>query len=377
MTLSNLENYRLGKKCTTNGCIAGLLHPGNVCFKRDQLLEAVKNGQLKQVHKLKLFRELCDKEGLPHEAIPPAKTKKVVPEAPERPVSLQPCYEVLGLAPGVPLADVKRTFTRLAFATHPDKGGDPEAFCKVHEAYLKITKGGVEDAGDRVMEYVEVLQHTFGHCIPFANECDNREWFATYVGMMQLLQGDSSGLEVLGWGAEWGHPQNYKWLLRAARDLANARFGPVEERRCGLDVAATARDLEILQPDLFKSGGPITIFFQFDPDAADDEKRQGSPVWQALTFALGVPEDTTLLDPYCNAFNEVSHRERNAPMHGQMEPRYTGRGARAKYAREMKTIEQSTPIWFPDDTRGRKRTFEEAMAAFHGIRTREAGSSSE
>lgn len=373
MTLSKMQQYRLDHPCATPGCCAGSLHPGKICLSVGEVREAVKNKQLKVVYGLKMFEELCVQQGLPLVVIPPG---KVVPAVPERPVSLLPCYEVLGLAPGAPLEDVKRRHTRLLFVTHPDKKGDPEKFRKVHEAYLTITKGGIEDAGDKVMEHVEVLQLTFGHRIPFANECDNQEWYATYLLMMVILQGDSSGLQVPAWGAEWGHPRNYKWLLYAAKDLANARFGPVEERRCGLGVAATARDLATLQPEPFKSGGPITIFLQFDPDAADDEKRQGSPVWQALTFALGLSEDTTLLDPYCDAFNAASPRERNAPMHGQMEPRYTGRGAKAKYAREMKTIEQSTPIWIPDVTRGRKRTFEEAMAAFHGIRTRGAGPSS-
>jgi hypothetical protein len=44
-------------------------------------------------------------------------------------------HSVLGVAPGAPLADVKRAFRARALETHPDRGGDAEAFRAVREAY--------------------------------------------------------------------------------------------------------------------------------------------------------------------------------------------------------------------------------------------------
>lgn len=45
---------------------------------------------------------------------------------------------VLGLSQGVSMRDVKERFRALAHEHHPDKGGDPEVFMKLLEAYEKI-----------------------------------------------------------------------------------------------------------------------------------------------------------------------------------------------------------------------------------------------
>ncbi|GAB6106561.1 DnaJ domain-containing protein [Fusibacter bizertensis] len=45
---------------------------------------------------------------------------------------------VLGLLQGATLAEVKERFRALAHEHHPDKGGDPEVFMKLLEAYEKI-----------------------------------------------------------------------------------------------------------------------------------------------------------------------------------------------------------------------------------------------
>jgi hypothetical protein len=47
-------------------------------------------------------------------------------------------WSVLGLAPGASLADVRRAFQRRALETHPDQGGEAEAFQKVQRAYEKL-----------------------------------------------------------------------------------------------------------------------------------------------------------------------------------------------------------------------------------------------
>lgn len=49
-------------------------------------------------------------------------------------------WSVLGLSPGAPLADVRRAFQRRALETHPDQGGDPEAFQAVQRAYEKLVE---------------------------------------------------------------------------------------------------------------------------------------------------------------------------------------------------------------------------------------------
>lgn len=50
-------------------------------------------------------------------------------------------YSVLGLQPGADNTEVKRAYKKLASKHHPDKGGDPEQFKRIQEAYDKINSG--------------------------------------------------------------------------------------------------------------------------------------------------------------------------------------------------------------------------------------------
>ena len=47
-------------------------------------------------------------------------------------------YRVLGLHSGASMRVVKAAYRALAQDTHPDRGGDPEKFKRVQEAYEKI-----------------------------------------------------------------------------------------------------------------------------------------------------------------------------------------------------------------------------------------------
>lgn len=71
--------------------------------------------------------------GLPPTAARPARP----PPSPDAPVS---AWSVLGLPAGASLAEVKRAYQRRALETHPDQGGDPDAFRAVQRAYEKLLK---------------------------------------------------------------------------------------------------------------------------------------------------------------------------------------------------------------------------------------------
>ncbi len=53
----------------------------------------------------------------------------------------EPDYDTLGVKPTDSLTKIKRAYRKQAIKHHPDKGGDPEAFKQIHEAYERILSG--------------------------------------------------------------------------------------------------------------------------------------------------------------------------------------------------------------------------------------------
>lgn len=56
----------------------------------------------------------------------------------------RPPREVLGVAHDASLDTLKAAFRRRAFETHPDRGGDPDEFREVHEAYERLSERGAQ-----------------------------------------------------------------------------------------------------------------------------------------------------------------------------------------------------------------------------------------
>jgi DnaJ-class molecular chaperone len=46
--------------------------------------------------------------------------------------------EILGISPD-PIENIKKAYLRLSRENHPDRGGDPSVFMKIHEAYVTLT----------------------------------------------------------------------------------------------------------------------------------------------------------------------------------------------------------------------------------------------
>ncbi|HET9627510.1 MAG TPA: J domain-containing protein, partial [Kofleriaceae bacterium] len=65
--------------------------------------------------------------------------RRPTPRAPRpRPIDPRSAWEVLGLATGASLAEVKAAFRARALATHPDHGGDADAFRALYQAYERL-----------------------------------------------------------------------------------------------------------------------------------------------------------------------------------------------------------------------------------------------
>ncbi len=52
-----------------------------------------------------------------------------------RPIRKSQSHEILGVDPDADEEEIKQAFRKKALETHPDKGGDPDEFKKVREAY--------------------------------------------------------------------------------------------------------------------------------------------------------------------------------------------------------------------------------------------------
>jgi hypothetical protein len=57
-----------------------------------------------------------------------------------RPEPARSSWTVLGLTKDAELADLKRAYRQRALETHPDQGGDPDAFLELQRAYEKLSR---------------------------------------------------------------------------------------------------------------------------------------------------------------------------------------------------------------------------------------------
>ena len=100
-------------------------------------------------------------------------------------------------------------------------------------------------------------------------------------------------------------------------------------------------------------GGIFDRFFEYDRDefgncfaaSRDDATRLASRGWKALCYCIGHPLDTTILQPYLEAFQNLSKRERDAPMEGQLSPTFKMQKTFDRY--KMRMTEEST-VYVPE-----------------------------
>lgn len=85
-----------------------------------------------------------------------------------------PCMKLLGLLPPYTAEDVHRAYKARARLVHPDRGGQPGDFERLHEAYVQA------------QEYVRCHNHL------------RRDWLSTHVGPYLDLQALTTDVEQLG-----------------------------------------------------------------------------------------------------------------------------------------------------------------------------------
>lgn len=68
-------------------------------------------------------------------------------------------YQVLGVTPNSTPEEIKKAYKKLASKHHPDKGGDPEQFKRVQEAYENITNPTAQRHPFEDVEFGDLFRH--------------------------------------------------------------------------------------------------------------------------------------------------------------------------------------------------------------------------
>jgi DnaJ family protein A protein 2 len=71
---------------------------------------------------------------------------------PSGPVDNERYYEVLGVNKDCTQGEIKKSFMKLARVKHPDKGGDPEEFKEIQEAYEVLKDPDMREKYDKYGE---------------------------------------------------------------------------------------------------------------------------------------------------------------------------------------------------------------------------------
>ena len=61
-------------------------------------------------------------------------------------------YDTLGVKPNASTEEVKQAYRQMAIKYHPDKGGDPKKFQKIHDAYERILNGTSKASRQEIIE---------------------------------------------------------------------------------------------------------------------------------------------------------------------------------------------------------------------------------
>merc|ERR1719450_1540774 len=68
----------------------------------------------------------------------------------KKPVDNKKYYELLGVDKNATMAEIKKSYRKLALKAHPDKGGDPEKFKEITHAYEILSDKDKRDTYDRL-----------------------------------------------------------------------------------------------------------------------------------------------------------------------------------------------------------------------------------
>lgn len=263
-------------------------------------------------------------------------------------------YEILGLAVGAPVADVKKAFRALAKLHHPDKGGDAEAFVEVHHAYFRINTPS--DKADELVAHANGVQANLGMPVPHLDLCEHDEvWVSLYMQLLSILGEDAP---FWGVGTTWQHPHGSKWLVKLTGEVKKLKFDADRGPGRNIGDPFTEKEMRTIQTDAFVPGGDVTILLQFTGFQELKKAKVSTPGYLALEALYGPWGDNTpkMLKYYMDGYLKETKATRERPMRGQKRPRFHDEEEKNEYVE--KALYEST-VYLPMDTFGKKMTMDE------------------
>ena len=330
-------------------CPMGYDHPG-VCIKIPQIVSArTADPTLKFLKKYKIDLELCkqiialaqeagvnDLDGLVSELF----QMHPVEQQQGPPPSLAPYFTILGVPPTASADEIKKAFRIGQIKHHPDRGGDKEKFHELTQAF-KMVNGPISapDRQDKLGAKV-MLEQQKVFAIPFHADkfVDHDALLFAYIDLLHCL--DPYGnidAELYGCSDKFRHPYGTEWLAHLIMTVGAYRFNPMK-RLAGLEIGAplTLDEMKKFQRNAFESGGVVSIFMQYDPDAASDNlsKRNNSCGWRGLCSLFGQEINTSEFKFYVDGYRRANCTDRKRKMKDELAPEFDERGFK-RFATEM------------------------------------------
>lgn len=285
----------------------------------------------------------------------------MVPTPAVRPggVSLEPAFAKLGLDPSASVSEVKSAWRKFVFLLHPDKAppyieeeereSRREQLSEINAAWTEINHRNAApfDAQDQLYQVC----------------CENQKLLATRIEIPRqftdaqktalLFATQGLGPEARFWGRnlEWTHRDGEQWLAKLTKRYANARFRDGRAGEWGAPL--TGQEIErFLQTEHHATGGDVTIFFEYDPNAASTDPAiySASPVYTTVCALLGLPVGTDVLKPWTAAFREAQRRaarkRKAAPLPQAMRSKWArGQEGRNAFVNHKRVVQHNTPMF--------------------------------
>ncbi len=154
-------------------------------------------------------------------------------------------YKILGVSKNASPDEIKRAYRRLAQQYHPDKGGDPEKFKEINEAYQVLSDPQKRGQYDQFGTTFERAQAGGG-----AHGFEGFRDFSSFADAFDFFSGGTSGRAQRGQPESFGFEDIFEGIFGGRVERASSRAE--RGRRRGQDISV---DVEISLEEAYRGLG--------------------------------------------------------------------------------------------------------------------------